>query len=229
MNHDLCDHDDALTESAEVSTAFGSPLSQHHEKGKAVAFSDGLLHAVWQRTAVLVSLLLLQSLSQFILEVHEKLLQRHVIISLFLTMLVGAGGNAGNQSAIRGISGLASQEFRPKDFLSVLKQELFVGVINSAILAGITFARVYYFYGKRDLIYSTLAVTVSLFFIVISSVVLGTSLPFLMGCLGYSREHAAPMIQVVMDITGVFITCSACAWIIPESEAVSNSPFPAQR
>jgi hypothetical protein len=38
------------------------------------------------------------------------------VITLFLTMLVGAGGNAGNQSAIQVIRGLATKEMevRPR-------------------------------------------------------------------------------------------------------------------
>lgn len=31
----------------------------------------------------------------------QDLLRDHVVVTLFLTMLVGAGGNAGNQSAIK--------------------------------------------------------------------------------------------------------------------------------
>ena len=173
---------------------------------------------VWQRTSVLVSLLLLQSLSQFILESFETLISHHVIIPLFLTMLVGAGGNAGNQSAVRAITGLVTKEFRQKDYLLVLRKEFVVGFINSLILALIGFGRVYYFYGHHDLFYSTVAITMSLFCIVLSSVILGTSLPFLIGWIGLDREHAAPIIQVVMDITGVLITCMLCSMIIPSSE-----------
>lgn len=33
--------------------------------------------------------------------VFQDLLREHVVVTLFLTMLVGAGGNAGNQSAIK--------------------------------------------------------------------------------------------------------------------------------
>jgi Mg/Co/Ni transporter MgtE len=184
----------------------------------------GILNIVWHRTSVLVSLLLLQSLSQFILEMYESLISKHVIIPLFLTMLVGAGGNAGNQSTVRAITGLVTKEFRPRDYLLVLRKEVAVGVINSFILAGIGFARVYYFYGNHDMFYSTVAITLSLFCIVLASVVLGTSLPFLIGYFGYDREHAAPIIQVVMDITGVLITCSLCSAIIPARE---HKPAPA--
>eukprot|EP00967_Tisochrysis_lutea_P048138 scaffold58785_cov19-Tisochrysis_lutea.AAC.3 len=37
-----------------------------------------------------------------------ELLRDHIVVTLFLTMLVGAGGNAGNQSAIKVIRGLVS-------------------------------------------------------------------------------------------------------------------------
>lgn len=184
----------------------------------------GIANVVWHRTSVLVSLLLLQSLSQFILEMYEGLISTHVIIPLFLTMLVGAGGNAGNQCTVRAITGLVTKEFRAKDYWYVLRKELAVGLINSFILAGIGFGRVYYFYGKDNMFWSTVAITLSLFCIVLSSVLLGTSLPFLIGYFGYDREHAAPIIQVVMDITGVFITCSLCSAIIPSSEHRASPP-----
>ena len=180
--------------------------------------SAGIFNTVWNRTTVLVSLLLLQSLSQFILEMYEPLIAKHVIIPLFLTMLVGAGGNAGNQATVRAITGLVTREFAPHDYLKLLRKEAVVGTINAFVLAGIGFARVYYFYGNHDLFYSTIAITLSLFSIVFVSAILGCTLPFLIGAVGFDREHAAPVIQVTMDIVGVFITCSLCSWIIPASE-----------
>ena len=64
-----------------------------------ISFKDALKdRAVW-----LVGLLSLQSMSGFILARNEELLQTHPVIVYFLTMLVGAGGNAGNQAAVRGM------------------------------------------------------------------------------------------------------------------------------
>jgi Mg/Co/Ni transporter MgtE len=184
--------------------------------------TGGVFGVVWQRTSVLVSLLLLQSLSQFILEMYEGLISKHVIIPLFLTMLVGAGGNAGNQATVRAITGLASGEFHHGDYLRLLAKESMVGCINAFLLAGIGFARVYYFYGNHDMFYSTIAITLSLFTIVAISAVLGCTLPFLIGSLGFDREHAAPVIQVTMDIVGVFVTCTICSMLIPDAEAKSS-------
>ena len=45
-----------------------------------------------------------------VLEHYEQLIKDHLVVTLFLTMLVGAGGNAGNQSAIKVIRGLVSSQ-----------------------------------------------------------------------------------------------------------------------
>lgn len=58
--------------------------------------------AMQDRAHWLVGLLVLQSCSGFILSHNEALLERHPVIIYFLTMLVGAGGNAGNQASVRG-------------------------------------------------------------------------------------------------------------------------------
>ena len=67
-----------------------------------------------KRTALLIGLLAFQSCSSFILASFETLLQRHSVVVFFLTMLVGAGGNAGNQAAVLVIRGLATGEITPR-------------------------------------------------------------------------------------------------------------------
>jgi Mg/Co/Ni transporter MgtE len=51
----------------------------------------------------LLGLLALQSLSSFILEANEGLIREHLVITLFLTMLVGAGGNSGARQPRGGV------------------------------------------------------------------------------------------------------------------------------
>lgn len=60
------------------------------------------LDALRDRAYWLVGLLAFQSCSGFILSRNEALLETHPVIIYFLTMLVGAGGNAGNQASVRG-------------------------------------------------------------------------------------------------------------------------------
>lgn len=63
-----------------------------------------VLAEAWSRGKWLLGLLVLQSMSSVVLDSYQELLQNHLVITLFLTMLVGAGGNAGNQSAIKVLS-----------------------------------------------------------------------------------------------------------------------------
>ena len=49
----------------------------------------------------LLMLMLFQSGSSFVLNHYEALVREHLVLTLFLTMLVGAGGNAGAQSAMQ--------------------------------------------------------------------------------------------------------------------------------
>ena len=74
------------------------------EPGQAYSVDEPFWPVLLDRAKWLVGLLVLQSCSSFILEENEALLQKHPVIVQFLTMLVGAGGNAGNQACVRGKS-----------------------------------------------------------------------------------------------------------------------------
>jgi hypothetical protein len=60
-------------------------------------------------------------MSSFVLDSYQQLLKDHLVVTLFLTMLVGAGGNAGNQSAIKVIRGLVSHPAYSLQFPCCLK------------------------------------------------------------------------------------------------------------
>lgn len=62
---------------------------------------DSIVSEAWSRGKWLLGLLILQSMSSVVLDSYQQLLKEHMVVTLFLTMLIGAGGNAGNQSAIR--------------------------------------------------------------------------------------------------------------------------------
>ena len=190
-----------------------------------------VMHTVWRRTTVLITLMMLQSMSQFILEAYEKLISEHVIIPLFLTMLVGAGGNAGNQACVHSITGLVTGEYTMKSFKTVIVRECAIGGAVAFVLACSAMARVHLFYdssekyGDSYALMSLLAITLSLFCIVISSVVIGAGLPFAFERVGINREHAAPAIQVIMDVVGVFITCQVSMWMLVSAKPPGDIPL----
>lgn len=95
----------------------------------------------------LALLLIAQSLSSFVLKSFEGLVLRRPVIILFLTMLVGAGGNAGSQSAVLAIRGLAKGTFEPQHsgIRAFVAHEIWTGIKLATLLTSISFLRVYLF------------------------------------------------------------------------------------
>ena len=167
----------------------------------------GWASGVPTRAAWLLGLLVCQSFSSFILADHESLLQSHPTIIYFMTMLVGAGGNAGNQAAVRIIRGLATGEVSPGSpgTTRIVTEEFARAFALGAILVAAGFVRVVAFHGS---LVDAAAISASLFLIVVIAVCLGTLLPLLLSSLRVDAAHASTTIQVLMDVLGVLITCT---------------------
>lgn len=164
-----------------------------------VSFRDALR----DRGYWLVGLLALQSCSGIILARNEALLQSHPVIVYFLTMLVGAGGNAGNQASVRVIRGLALGTLNERTQNQFLSREFKMAVSLSSVLSLAGFVRAAVF---RTPFPETIAVTSALGLIVFSSICLGAVLPLLLKKMGIDPAHSSTTIQVVMDILGVVLT-----------------------
>ena len=160
------------------------------------------------RATLLVGLLIFQSCSSFILKRYSALLEEFPIIVYFLTMLVGAGGNAGNQAAVRIIRGLATGEVdasASERTAQLVSDELRRAVALALILVVAGFVRVIAFHAS---VADAAAISCSLFIIVATSVALGTLLPLALSAARIDAAHASTTIQVVMDVLGVLITCT---------------------
>jgi Mg/Co/Ni transporter MgtE len=128
-------------------------------------------------------------------------------------MLVGAGGNAGNQSAIKVIRGLATGTITAtgESMRKVLQQQAAVALMLGTGLAAAGWMRVYLTNG--DALNST-AISMALFLIVVTSVLLGAALPFGLAKAGVDPANAGTTIQVLMDCAGVLITCIVCHYVL---------------
>ncbi|CBJ32338.1 Mg2+ transporter-e family [Ectocarpus siliculosus] len=186
---------------------------------------DGPIAESYARGRWLLGLLVLQSSSSFVLDHYQDLLREHVVVTLFLTMLVGAGGNAGNQSAIKVIRGLATGRFTPHAAcaLSVIGDQAIVGILLGTALAAGGFVRVWVTEGTtlRD----ASAISSSLFLIVMASVLLGSALPFGFARAGVDPANAGTTIQVAMDIVGVAVTCVTCSLVLTQLDQVLTLPL----
>lgn len=91
-----------------------------------------------------------------------------------------------------------------------LAQQAWVGLLLGSALSAGGFLRVYITNGDLT---NAFAISLSLLTIVMTSVVLGSGLPFALSKLGVDPANAGTSIQVVMDVSGVGITCMTCDFI----------------
>ena len=180
----------------------------------ATVFEEAYSRGKW-----LLFLLVLQSCSSFVLSSNEALIQDNVIITLYLTMLVGAGGNAGNQSAIEVITGLATGaiEYNAESFGKTVSKQLRVGALLGFFLGAGSFARVYV--TNRDVI-GSFAISTACFSIVVCSTIVGGALPYVLIFCGQEPANAGSSVQVCMDVLGVTITCLVCTYIFQNADFV---------
>ena len=189
-------------------TAAPQELDFLRADGGSVA-SEALTRGRW-----LLGLLVVQSTSSIVLDSYGALLRDHIVVTLFLTMLVGAGGNAGNQSAIHVIRGLATGSLSAEssdDFAKTMLHQGSVGLLLASGLAVAGFARVLLSTGS---VLDSSAISASLFLIVLVSVGVGSALPFGLSRLGVDPANAGTSVQVAMDILGCAISCATCSFVL---------------
>ena len=175
-------------------------------------FQTSFSSLFFQRSIWLGSLLLLQSVSPFILSKYKDLIDAHIFLSFFYTMLIGTGGNAGNQSAMLVIRGLATGEITRSGAIKVMVREFSMSGALALVLFLITSIRVYLLYPN---IIATIAIGISLSLIVTTSMLLGAFMPFLLERFNIDPAHsAAPFLATVMDIIGILIYCNVCSWFL---------------
>lgn len=126
---------------------------------------------------------------------------------------MGAGGNCGNQSAIAVIRALALGELdlSARSFARTMARQLRVGLLVALGTTAVGAARVALTDGRWE---NCVAISASLFAIVMTSCVLGAALPFALGRAGVDPANAGTVIQVVMDVLGVGMTCCVCTLVL---------------
>jgi Mg/Co/Ni transporter MgtE len=130
-------------------------------------------------------------------------------------MLVGAGGNAGNQASVRIIRGIAVGTLNDSTVRKVLLREMLMAVSISCLLGVVGLLRA--ISSSETSISEVVAITFALLIIVFSSIVVGAVLPLVLKYFHIDPAHSSTTIQVVMDISGVLITCFVATALLETS------------
>lgn len=148
-----------------------------------------------------------------IIKRFENVLQSVVILTAFIPMLMDTGGNAGSQSSVLIIRGLALGDINKKDTLKVLWKELRVSLIVGAVLASVNFFRLLYIEKVSLLI--TVTVCVTLFCTVVLAKVIGGLLPIAAKSVKLDPAiMASPLITTIVDAFALIIYFSMATWLL---------------
>lgn len=109
--------------------------------------STPILTVVRSRVVWLLVLAIGATLTVQVLETFEATLAEMVVLSVFIPLLIGTGGNTGNQAATTVTRALALGDVRPADILRIVAREFAVGLCLGIVLGTIGFAAVTLVYG----------------------------------------------------------------------------------
>lgn len=175
-------------------------LPLEEEYLKASAFSMARKRVVW-----LLVLMITATFTQAIIRTYESMLATYVILTAYIPMLMGTGGNAGSQSSTLIIRGLALGTVELKDFFRIIWKELRVSLMVGFSLAVINFIKMYLI-DRINNIFIIIAVSVSLIITVFVAKIVGGSLPIIAKKLKLDPAiMAAPLITTIVDAVTVLI------------------------
>ena len=180
------------------------------EKMAAITPSDKpyLRTGVWEtwknRIPWLLLLMLSATFTGSIIASFEEALSSCVILTAYMPMLMGAGGNAGSQSSVAIIRSLSLNEVRFKDWLRVLWKESGVAILCGITLAIASFAKLMIF--DHLTLAVALVVSVSLALTVLIAKIVGCMLPLLAKKIGFDPAvMASPFITTIVDALSLLI------------------------
>lgn len=166
-------------------------------------FDTPFYRLFYERSAILIILLLVQSLSSIILQIYEALLAGFLFS--FVPMLSSTGGNASNQTSALVIQGITAGDIREENIHRFLRRELLMALMIAGILGVFSFIRVYIMYRR---LWESIAISSSLFCIVLTAIVLGSLMPLALKKLKIDPAYSAgPVLATIMDVLGILLYC----------------------
>jgi len=168
-------------------------------------FETPFFQSVYERSYILVILLLAGSVSTTIMRLYESTLTEMLLF--FVPMLTSVGGNTSNQTSAVAICGMVSGEFDTSTLKYFLRRELAMASCLAVILGVTAFGRVYLTSG---VLWDSVVVSITLSIIVLVSVSLGSAMPFLLKRFNIDPAFSAgPFLATIMDILGILIYCTS--------------------
>ena len=172
----------------------------------------GLLSMVKKRAGWLALLFMGEMLTATAMGYFEGEIDKAVVLSIFLPLIISSGGNSGSQATSLIIRSLAVGDVVVRDWWRVLRRELVAGSLLGICLAVLGFSRIWVWqlagiknYGEH---HGLIAATVgfSLVGVILFGSLAGAMLPFLLRAVRFDPAVAsAPLVATLVDVTGLVI------------------------
>lgn len=161
-----------------------------------------------KRAPWLLILMLSATFTSAIISSFEAVLANVLILSSFIPMITGSGGNAGSQSSVSVIRALSLGEIQFKSIFLVLWKEFRVSILCGITLAAANFVKLLLFdlHGQENAFMIALVISLTLVGTIIMAKLVGSSLPLLASKVGFDPAVMAnPLISTVCDSLSLLI------------------------
>ncbi|BCP53065.1 magnesium transporter MgtE [Kaistia sp. 32K] len=174
-----------------------------------------------KRAGWLCALFIGEMLTATAMQHFETELEKAIVLTLFIPLIMSSGGNSGSQATSLIIRALALGEVKLKDWWRVALRELPSGLSLGAILGTLGVVRItawqllgLYDYGEHWMLVAA-TVGTGLLGIVTFGSMTGSMLPFILQRLKFDPASAsAPFVATLVDVTGLVIYFSVALVIL---------------
>ncbi len=147
---------------------------------------------------------------------YEGALSKVVVLTSFIPMLMGTGGNSGSQASVTVIRGMSLNDIEFGDIFRVMWKELRVSLLCGITLAILTFAEVYFLSGTGDFIVPSVVALAMLLTVIIAKII-GCMLPMIAQKIGLDPAvMASPFITTLVDAISLIVYFKIACMLIPQ-------------
>lgn len=151
--------------------------------------------------------------NSLILGGFEQQLATVTALAFFIPLIGGTGGNVGVQASAIVVQGLANGRLELSDFAGQIWRAVRIALLNALVISGLVF--LYIFITQPGDYALVMAVSVSLFAVVIFATVFGTLVPLTLEKIHVNPALATgPFIQITNDVVGLLIYVGMSVWML---------------
>ncbi|WP_185850290.1 magnesium transporter [Blattabacterium cuenoti] len=171
-----------------------------------------LYKLIKKRAGWLILLFIGEMFTTTVMQNFSGALEKAIVLTLFIPLVVSSGGNSGSQAASLIIQAMALGEVKIKDWWTVMRREIICGFFLGSILGMTGFIRIIawhninlYDYGPHWVLVG-LTVFLSLIGVVLWGTFSGSMLPFIIKKFrGDPASSSAPFVATLVDVIGLII------------------------